>query len=177
MKHRLQPLRFLLAAAAFAASASTASRPVVIEETQRLERPQAGWTFFGESVAIDGDWALATAIYSASGTYEYPYRQMALLYRRTGSVWVFDRVLVDDTTDAVNWNYPYVAMKNGLAAVSTAPLRVFQRNGDVWTALPQPFSSRPERASTAPRSLRLPVAVDTAPSPAIGFRANGLLRA
>jgi hypothetical protein len=155
MRYRRQSLRFLLAAAAFAASAAAPSRPVVIEESQWLERPQAGWTFFGESVAIDGDWALATAIYSATRTYEYPYQQMALLYRRSGSVWVFDRVLVNDTTDAVNWNYPYVAMKNGLAAVSTTPLRVFQRNGEAWTALPHPFSSRPDHASWANGRTRI----------------------
>ena len=46
-------------AANFLAASSANARPVVVEETQSFDPPQAGWTFLGESVAIDGDSALA----------------------------------------------------------------------------------------------------------------------
>src|SRR5688572_16096405 len=101
-------------------------RPKIIEETTRLEAPESGLSFFAESVAIDGDWALATALRSTDGSFNYPYQQLALLYRRDGSTWTFDRVLVNDATDEASWNYPSVAMKNGLAAISTAPLQTFR---------------------------------------------------
>jgi hypothetical protein len=97
MKPPRSSLKLILAASLLAASAAQA-RPVVVEESQSFDPPQAGWTFLGESVAIDGDSALATALFSANGSYEYPYRQLALLYRRAGDTWAFDRVLVDDPT-------------------------------------------------------------------------------
>jgi len=114
-------------------------RPMVIQETQWLPAPEPALGYFAESVAIDGEWALASALRSADGSYNYPYRQLALLYRRAGGTWAFDRVLVDDPTDEASWNYPSVAMRNGLASVSTSPLRAFRRDGDSWTALPAPF--------------------------------------
>jgi hypothetical protein len=117
----------------------TCARPVIIEETQRLETPNAALTYFAESVAIDGDWALASALRSDDGSYNYPYRQLALLYHRTGGVWRFERTLVDDGTDETSWNHPSVAMRNGIAAVSTSPLRTFRLVDGVWTATPAPF--------------------------------------
>jgi hypothetical protein len=132
--------RLLLAASLLAVSTAAHPRPVVIEETQSLESPNEAWRFFGESVAIDGDSALVTALFSADRSYNYPYQQMALLYRRSGNTWVFDRVLVDDRVDASSYNNPKVAMSNDLASVSTSPLRVFRRTGDdQWMALTQPF--------------------------------------
>jgi hypothetical protein len=115
------------------------ARPRVIQETQWLPAPNPAYTHFAGSVAIDGDWALATALLSTDGTYEYPYQQLALLYRRVGNTWAFERTLVDDETDEASWNYPTVAMKNGLASVSTSPLRAFRRVGEEWVALPAPF--------------------------------------
>ena len=100
------------------------ARPRVIEESQRLDAPGSDYSFFAQSVAIDGDWALATALQSDDGSFNYPYRQLALLYRRTAGTWAFDRVLVDDPTDEASWNDPKVALKNDLAAISTSPLRV-----------------------------------------------------
>ncbi len=139
----------LFAALAVLASAAAHSRPLVIEETQWLEAPQSDLRFFAESVAIEGDWALATALRSADGSFNYPYRQLALLYRRSGNQWVFDRVLVDDTTDANSWNDPKVAMKNGIAAVSTSPLRAFLLTNGDWAPLPDPFPAAPANAAWA----------------------------
>lgn len=137
------------AALAFAWSAAATARPVVIEESQRLEAPESSYSFFAQSVAIDRNWALATALQSDDGSFNYPYRQLALLYRRTGNTWNFDRVLVNDATEAVTWNDPKVAMRNGLASVSTTPLRTFRLAGNNWTALPNPFPATPNQASWA----------------------------
>lgn len=115
------------------------ARPVIIEESQRLEPPDAGYRYFADSVAIDGDWALATALVSDDGTFNYPYRQLALLYHRTAGSWRFDRVLVDDVTEEASWNDPHVAMENGLAAVSTSPLRTFRLTNGNWVSVPAPF--------------------------------------
>jgi hypothetical protein len=133
----MKRLVLILALLSFCALAY--GRPKIIEETTRLEAPQSGLAFFAESVAIDGDWALATALRSADGSFTYPYQQLALLYRREGASWTFDRVLVNDATNEASWNYPSVAMKNGLAAVSTAPLQTFRLTSSGWIDLPEPF--------------------------------------
>jgi hypothetical protein len=162
MMQRHSYLSILLLAAASLAASVTHARPVVVEESQSFEPPQAGWAFLGESVAIDGDSALATALFSANGSYEYPYRQLALLYRRLGRLgrlgdtWAFDRVLVDDPTDEDSWNDAKVAMKDGLAAVSTTPLRMFRRTGSgEWIGLTQPFPGGPQSSAWANGSVRI----------------------
>jgi hypothetical protein len=136
-------LRSLAILALAAIAIPVDARPRVIEESQRLAAPDPTYGYFAQSVAIDGDWALATALQSDDGSFNYPYRQLALLYRRAASGWVFDRVLVADPTEELSWNDPKVAMKNGLASVSTAPLRAFRRNGANWVAMPNPFPAAP----------------------------------
>jgi hypothetical protein len=133
----MKRLIFVLGLLTFCALAY--GRPQVIQETQWLRAPDPALTFFAESVAVDGDWAIATALRSADGSYEYPYQQLALLYRRTGGNWAFERILVDDDTDEASWNYPSVAMKNGLAVVSLSPLRAFRLAGEEWLETPRPF--------------------------------------
>jgi hypothetical protein len=128
---------FVPGALAFCALAQ--GRPMIIQEAQWLRAPDTGLSHFAESVAVDGDWALATALRSPDGSFSYPYQQLALLYRREGGTWTFDRILVDDETDEASWNYPSVAMKDGLAAVSTSPLRAFRLDGGSWTETPRPL--------------------------------------
>ncbi|HUQ11146.1 MAG TPA: hypothetical protein VM146_12595 [Steroidobacteraceae bacterium] len=148
--------QLLLAACAIAAGTAAFSRPVVIEESQWLEAPRSDLTFLGESLAIEGDRAIATALRSKDRTYEYPYQQLALLYRRSGNTWVFDRVLVDDTVDARSFNDPEVAIKDGLASVSTSPLRMFRRTGDDdWVSLTQPFTAAVGNAAWANGPTRI----------------------
>ncbi len=161
----------LIAAATLAMAAPVDARPRVLEESQFLEAPGAPggqYSFFAQSVAIDGDWALATALQSDDGSFNYPYRQLALLYRRTGSGWTFDRVLVDDVTDEASWNDPRVAMKDGLASVSTSPLRAFRRNGANWVELPNPFPAAPGNAAWANGFTR----IDGATLAAVAGRCN-----
>src|SRR5689334_19096586 len=94
---------------------------------------------------------------------------MALLYRRSGNTWVFDRVLVDDTVDGASFNNPKVAMKDGLAAVSTSPLRMFRRTGnDDWVPLTRPFTAAVGNAAWA----NGPVRIDGKTIAAIAGRCN-----
>jgi hypothetical protein len=131
--------RFIFVLCLLAFCALAYGRPRVIQETQWLPAPDPALSYFAESVAVDGDWALATALHSADGSFNYPYRQKALLYRRVNGVWSFERTLVDDSTDEESWNYPSVAMKNGLASVSLSPLRAFRLSGDDWVETARPF--------------------------------------
>jgi hypothetical protein len=133
----MKRLVFVLGVLMFCALAY--GRPMVIQETQWLRAPDVSLAHFGESVAIDGNWAIATALRSADGSFTYPYQQLALLYRRVDGVWAYERTLVDDDTDEASWNYPSVAMNSGLASVSTSPLRAFRRVGDEWIETSAPF--------------------------------------
>jgi hypothetical protein len=156
VNHLRSAAAYFIALSAFTMVTAASSRPLVIEESQWLEAPRSDLTFLGESVAIDGDSAIATALRSADRTYEYPYQQLALLYRRSGSTWVFDRVLVDDTVDANSFNNPKVAMEDGLASVSTSPLRMFRRNGnDEWIPLTRPFPAAAGNAGWANGPTRI----------------------
>src|SRR5690242_4261276 len=81
---------------------------------------------------------------------------MALLYRRLGETWAFDRVLCDEPTDGNSCNDAQVAMSNGLAAVSTTPLRMFRRTGSGdWIGLTQPFPGGPDSPAWANGSVRI----------------------
>lgn len=153
--NRFTRLLATLAACSLPFAAQAASRPLVIQETQWLGAPDASLSNFGESVAVDGDWALATALRSADGSFEYPYEQRALLYRRVNGTWRFERTLVADPTDEESWNDPHVAMENGLAAVSTSPLRAFRRVGTQWTETPPPFPAAPGTAGWANGMARI----------------------
>lgn len=151
-----KPLLTLVTPLLLGIAMTAQSRPVGLEETQRLTAPRTGLTFLGESVAIEGDWALATALYSEDGSYNYPYRQLALLYQRSGNEWVFNRVLVDDPTDENSWNEPKVAMSGTLAAVSTSPLRMFRRTLEGnWVTLTQPFPGAPGNQAWANGRVRI----------------------
>jgi hypothetical protein len=131
--------RHALALSLFAFCTLADGRPLIIQESQWLPAPDIALSHFAESLAIDGDWAVATALRSADGSFEYPYQQLALLYRRVGDQWSFERILVDDDTDEASWNHPSVAMKSGLLSVSTSPLRTFTLRGDSWSETPRAF--------------------------------------
>ena len=138
-QERMNEARVLIFASLALSSGVASARPVVIEETQTLEPPSAEYRRLGEYVAIDGDNAIVTALRSSNG-YNYPYQQLALAYHRgADGQWAFERVLVDDDTDAESWNEPGVAMKNGFAAISVSPFFTFQRTQQGWVSTPSPF--------------------------------------
>jgi hypothetical protein len=144
---RARLLATLVLALGLAAAAQ--ARPVMIENGFTLPRPPASalypldfwFTGFG---AIDGDWLLAGAV---SGETPDRTHLVALLYRRNGTTWVFDRVL-DDTLFSAATGDPVIRMRNGIAAIAdNAELRVYERvsSPQKWTRVlvSQPFSLRP----------------------------------
>ncbi len=132
--------------AALAAIACTAAlarpRPLAIQPSQAITSPvPATYQNLGyDSLAIDGDWALMTAN-SPSGV-DWQYDNQALLYRYVNGQWIFDRLLVSDLIGSYNdYTWPFVAMSNGLAAVSFHPLHMYRRSGATWTEIAHPFTA------------------------------------
>ena len=127
---------------ALIASAANAARPMIIHESQILDPPATlDHNVFAPTVAVDGDWAIVTAG-KQTLPYGYPTDNYALLYRRAGASWVFDRILLHTRSETdFNGATLSVAMGNGLAALQLGPLAVFQRAGTAWTQLPSPFTA------------------------------------
>ena len=88
-------LRLTALTCALIASATCAARPMIIRESQLLQRPAgAGYTYFGYVVGIDGDWAVVTAGTASSRPTDPPNFHDALLYHRVNGQWTLDRTLV-----------------------------------------------------------------------------------
>ena len=120
---------FTLVTLAFSLAICAPARADVrsIDSVQTLPRP-AGYTAWGQDVAIDGAYIIVLAFNEGS--------QCALLYRRSASTgqWVYRRVL---------WTYsgPYVrydvAMRNGIAAVQFGnEIRLFELSSGDYVRAP-----------------------------------------
>lgn len=114
------------------------ARPVVIENVSTISNPNpALWTEFPMSVAVDGDSAIVTA---QRWTYPTPelgrVHQTAFLYKRGGSGWTLVRQLEETVVDGGTQNALSVAMKNGIAAVHTTPMTIYQRDATDWSLAP-----------------------------------------
>jgi hypothetical protein len=111
--------------------ASIASaRPIIIEETATLTNPDpAAHVQFGRQVATNGEYALALGSRDVTEDgAELRYRA-ALLYRRAGGQWQFQRVLQSNVRAWDSYSFPSeFAMKGGLAVVeldgTTQPYRL-----------------------------------------------------
>ena len=139
-------LRLALIACALVASASSAARPLVIQQSQTLTPPPgSGYYFFGLEVAIDGDWAIITAA-TPSPTPSSPNQTHdALLYHYVNGEWSLDRVLIrrQSTSYSDYVGFRAVAMNNGVAVIGANPTRAFKRSGNTWTEISHPFTAPP----------------------------------
>ncbi len=146
-------MKFLVACAALFTATTTFARPVLIHETQRLLAPDSQYEYFGTEVAVDGDWAIITAVSYPSESFDV-YDQVALLYRRSSSGWGFVRELFRNRVDEANpYSSERVVMANGYAAISLSTLRIFQRSGSTWTPVAHPFNAPPNTANWVSGSL------------------------
>ena len=128
----------LLAILAALAVFDAHGRPVLIEKGYTLlppsPRPYPLDFWFTGQGAIDGDWLLVGAV---SGETPDRTHQVALLYRRNGTAWIFDRVLHDSLFSSSTTSEPDIQMRGGVAAVATgADLTVYERSGTQWTRVP-----------------------------------------
>ena len=120
-----------LAAAGMALAGSVQARPVIIEPSATLPAPPGGYYRYGNSVAIDGDYALINA-YRPNPTDPGANEVVAaLVYRRTASGWVYDSTLYETSFDPANISYtPAIAMRDGLAALNFGG--IFRRTPTGW---------------------------------------------
>lgn len=113
-------------------SGSVCAGPLVIEETARILPPEAGYGFSGD-VAIDGN----TAIVVGGRPYGEPledYSDIAafLFERNAAGTWTFVRKLVERTQVFAPESSMAVAIRAGVAAVSSDGLHVFERTAAGW---------------------------------------------
>ena len=129
-------------ACALIATASAQARPIVIEESATIDPPDPSWEYFGRYVAVDDDWALVQGdrfIPDENAETGRRHDGAALLFRKVGSTWLYVGVL--GTIDAVDeWTKVGLAMKDGVAMVIEKSVRIFERNGSVWTQANLPLS-------------------------------------
>jgi hypothetical protein len=115
------------------------SRPVVIEDSAVLTRPDASWQYFGRfGVAVDGDYALVSGErYVADPAAEGGQRHegAAFIYRRASATsWTYVGRL--GPISPITILQPGLAMEGGVAIVVTDRYRIWQRTGDAWALQP-----------------------------------------
>ena len=117
------------------------ARPNVIEEWVRLPLPtDDAWHSAGSfGVAIDGDWALVSAL-APCGCGSSAPDIAALLYRYTGGSWQYQGIL-GTRQRRDDYDRPGLAMKDGVAVVSLNDTRIFELASGTWTQAP--FSAPP----------------------------------
>ena len=116
-------------------SATALSRPVILQSTETIPSPDPTYTWFGNGLAIDGDWAIITGEKVEDPNDEYSaITQTAFLYRRVNSRWVLQRKLVEFQGFADYLSPSGIAMKEGIAVVLLGGLRVFELSGNDYVA-------------------------------------------
>ena len=113
-------------------AAAAHARPVIIENLASFGTPDPAYERFGESVAIDGEYALATASRNAPDPDDPAVTRTfhtAYLLRLNGATWRSVRRLDEYLENRDFQIPPAVAMRNGLAAVQTVRTD-FYRQGE-----------------------------------------------
>jgi hypothetical protein len=115
-------------------------RPVTVEQLSTFGTPDAAYQGFGVDVAIDGDYAIATAgryVPDPGGDYMLDENfTTAFLFQRNGTRWSLVRRLEEYRQDP-NFEIPSaVAMQNGIAAVQTVTTDIWELTGSGWTRAP-----------------------------------------
>ncbi len=113
------------------------ARPMIIEERSRIDNPDPGFPEFAAAVAVDGDFALVSAHRDIPPTSEAPFPERdfsALLFRRSASGWSYVRTLLTERHNEFDL-FPYgIAMRDGIAAIATKVMHIYERGGDEWQA-------------------------------------------
>jgi hypothetical protein len=129
---------FHFAMLTFAFATLAHARPVVIEESTTLTRPDAAWTFGRFGVAIDGDYALVSGervVSDPNAESGVRWEGVAYLYRRSGTQWNYQSRLGPIGTIPLD-KRPGLAMKDGIAVIWTDKTRIFELQGDTWVRIP-----------------------------------------
>jgi hypothetical protein len=116
-------------------SATAMSRPVILQSTETIPSPDPTYTYFGNDMAIDGDWAIITGEKWQDLNDEYsPITHTAFLFRRVNLRWVFQRELAEYQGSADYFVPSGVAMREGIAVVRLGGLHIFELSGNDYVA-------------------------------------------
>lgn len=115
------------------------ARPLVIEDSAVLTRPDASWQYFGRfGVAVDGDYALVFGeryVPDPAAAGGQRHEAAAFIYRRASATsWTYVSRLGPIAT--ITNLHPGLAMEGGVAITITDRYRIWQRTGDTWTLQP-----------------------------------------
>jgi hypothetical protein len=119
---------------------AVAARPVTVEQSSTFGSPDTAYTGFGIAVALDGDFAIATAGRTVTDPGGDPTLTQdfstAFLFRRSGTSWVPVRQL-EETRQIRTFPIPSaVAMRDGVAAVQTARTDFWRLVAGEWVREP-----------------------------------------
>lgn len=137
--------RFRVALLSAALMTGTAiARPVTLEPLSTFGTPDPAYTGFATDVAIDGDYALATASRSVEDPGGDPTLTQdfatAFMFQRNGRSWRLVRRL-EETRQIRTFPIPLaVAMQNGLAVAQTARTDVWKLTATGWVRQPADIS-------------------------------------
>src|SRR5688572_26776849 len=124
-------MRLALSVALLIAFAGAATaRPVTIEPTSSFTTPDPAYDGFATDVAIDGNYAIATAgraVPELDETYT-----TAFLFQRSGTRWVPLRRLEEYLQDPFFPIPAAVAMQNGLAVVQAVQTDFWELTANGW---------------------------------------------
>ena len=125
-------------------SETAAARPVTLEPLSTFGTPDPAYDGFATDVAIDGDYALATASRSVEDPGGDPTLRQdfatAFMLHRNGTRWELVRRL-EETQQIRTFPIPLaVAMQNGLAAVQTARTDIWKLTATGWVRQPAELS-------------------------------------
>ena len=130
--------RVALLCATFVGAAE--ARPVTLEPVSTFGTPDAAYPGFATDVAIDGDYALATAertVIDPGGDPTLTQKfATAFLFQRSGTRWNLVRRL-EETRQIREFEIPLaVAMQDGVAAVQTARTDFWELTASGWARSP-----------------------------------------
>jgi len=109
------------------------ARPLIIEETSRIEAPEP-LDRFGRRVTIDDDEAMIAGQRSFSDLSGEGNLTRIYLYRRNGDHWTYVRQIAEDSeyNDAPGPSTYSLAMREGVAALALTPFKLFERRNGDW---------------------------------------------
>lgn len=131
---------FLVALLSATLVGAAAARPVTLEPVSTFGTPDAAYEGFATDVAIDGDYALATAARTVIDPGGDPTLTQnfatAFLFQRAGTRWNLLRRL-EETRQLPEFDIPLaVAMHDGVAAVQTARTDFWELTAGGWVRAP-----------------------------------------
>lgn len=127
------------------------ARPVTLEPLSTFGSPDPAYPVFADEVAIDGDYALATAersdpVEPGGDPQLAPRYATAFMFHRSGTRWNLVRRLLE-TRQITGFDIrPAVAMQGGIAAVQTVRTDIWQLTATGWVR--QPASIQVEAPGT-----------------------------